>query len=170
MYLEAIPRYNCCVTEYHLELNEKECVGVARRDWFWSTQLEIEMDLDEGTTQYSFGQEGWFAQSFALHRVTRSHTKRVGAADSTGTVTTEYELRMPASQRRMTLRYEGYLTTDMELVYRDEVMARVCERGCCCGGWAVGSKKLGLVDMMFVGLVFDSIMEHKRSHNHGSNV
>ena len=175
MYLEAIPRYSCCAMEFDLEVNEKECVGVARPSWFLSTEIDLELDLDEGTTRYRFGQEGWFAPSFVLYKVTNdtntsNHAKCVGSADCTGVFTAGWELQLPASQRRMTLQYEGIVTTDMELIYHGHTMANVSERGCCCRGqgWMVGSKELGIVDMVFVGLVFDRIMA-QRHHNQASS-
>ena len=181
MYLEAIPRYSCCSTEFDLEVNEKECLGVVRPSGFWLTEMDLELDLDQGTTRYRFGREGWFTQSFVLYQEflvvnngstktsSSKYTKRVGAANSTGVFTTSWELQLPASQRHMTLEYEGIFTTDMILVDHGQVMANVCERGSCCRGqgWTVGSQELGLVDMVFVGLVFDRIMARRRD-NHGA--
>lgn len=151
---------SCFSSQYVLKLDGR-AVGEFRGRWF---SEGIDIRLTE-RLKLHFEKSSWLGSDFRLIDVTSDESIASGARAGFFSGTWDLELRTgPAQLVRTSLFSSAYA------VERDgESLATASRIGLCEGGWQVEDDgTLDATDLVFVGLVYHTILQRQRRNNSGS--
>jgi hypothetical protein len=156
MHLEA-QSPSCFSTEYLLKLDGRP-VGRFRGRWF---SEGIDVRLTE-RLQLHFEKASWLGSDFRLIDANTEQSVASGSRAGFFTRTWDLDLRSGPAQ----LVASGLFSTGYQVWREGKTAASATRVGCCSGGWQVTSDDtLDATDVVFVGLVYHTILRRQRNSN-----
>ncbi len=163
MLLEA-QSANCFSSRYVLKLDERP-IGQFRGRWF---REGIDIRLTE-RLQMRFEKQSWLGSQFQLIDTNTQETLADGSRAGFFTGTWNLNLRSgPAQLVRVSLFSSAY-----EVKLGERIAARATRIDWCSRGWRVqdydsDGSLLDATDLVFVGLIYHTILQRQRSQQAGS--
>ncbi|MGI9427027.1 MAG: hypothetical protein ACR2NM_00100 [Bythopirellula sp.] len=159
MHLEARSP-SCFSTEYLLKLDDRP-VGRFRGRWF---SEGIDVRLTE-RLQLHFEKDSWLGSNF---RLIDAHSEEILASGSrSGFFTRSWDLALKSGPAQLVA--SGLFSTGYEVRLQDRMAARATRIDWCSGGWQVVSDAtLDATDVVFVGLVYHTILKRQRNNNNST--
>jgi hypothetical protein len=145
---------SCFSDRYVLKLNGRS-IGEYRGRWF-SEGVEIRL---LGRHRLHLQKASWMGSYFKL---TSADGKVLAEANRSGFFTSAWDLALSNGAARLVS--AGLFNTAFLVEQGGQTVARVGQVGMCSGGWIVESERtLGEIDLLFVGLIYRTILERRRS-------
>jgi len=146
---------SCFSDKYVLKLNGRP-IGEYCGRWF-SESIDIHL---VGRRKLHLDKTGWLGNEFVLFDAVSKHL--LGQAERGGAFSTSWNLKLSIGQVQMFS--EGIFNTSYAIVQGNVFKAKVDRIGLCEGGWHAKSMgKLKDTDLIFIGLVYHTILRRQSS-------
>jgi hypothetical protein len=145
---------SCFSDHYVLKLNGRS-IGEYRGRWC-SENIEIRL---LGRHRLHLRKSSWLGSNFKLMEY---DGKVLAEANRSGMFTSAWELALSTGPARLVS--AGIFNTAYRVEQGGQTLARADQLEMCTGAWAVESEgRLGEMDLLFIGLIYCTILERRRS-------